>query len=419
MVRKPALKMADGGSVEEERQKRIAQIPAGGAAPAPDGLSQGTDFTRNVANTAMALPGAGGALAGGARLASAVPSIVRGVSAAAPMAAKGLGMAKAAAPYAVPAAGFTALQAASGADPASQATTKPATTAAALGTQPTPTAPTAPVATQAAPVDEFSNAAIATRNPGGMVRKVVGADGRTSYSGSNITGDVSFQSADGNALPGRPGGGFMVANGMSPEAIKSALTNPDGSAWSAGDNAIMQANLRDGVDKYRGTSRDPRNDPMNQPMTKDQRSARIRMAEIQSQDKRYGEANAIQQEQLGMSRTEHVAKMAKEKQATDLQNAYMNAKTPEDKESARQRMVALGLLKGQEDEYAYAPGGQMVIDNQVLTQPGVIFNKRTGQTQGGQAQPQIHADPRAIAIRDNKDMTREQKVAELKKIGFQ
>jgi len=429
MVRQPK-RMAGGGWTQDnqaELDKRVAQIPAGGTAPAPDGLSMGNDFTRNVSNSAMALPGVGGALAGGAALAAAVPAVARGLSAAAPMAAKGLGMAKTVAPYAAPAAGLAALQAESGSDQAPQVTAKPA----AVGATPTPGAPVAPSLSQVARQqrqgdpsspdlkDEFSNAMIENRNPGGMVRKVVGPDGRTSYSGSNVSGDVSFQGADGNALPGRPGGGSMTYGGMSPEAIKSALTNPDGSAWSAGDNAIMAANLRDGVDKYRGTSRDPRNDPMNQPMTKDQRAARVQMAEIASRDKQNTQANAMEQEKLGMSRKEFDAKMAKEKQATDLQNAYMNAKTPEEKESYRQKMVALGLLKGQEDEYAYAPGGQMVVDNQLVTQPGVIFNKRTGQQQGGpqRAQPaalppkdklvkgQTYPTPRGNAVWDGQQFT--------------
>lgn len=102
--------------------------------------------------------------------------------------------------------------------------------------------------------DEFSNAMIENRNPGGKVTKIVGPNGKVSYSGGNVSGEVSFQGADGNALRGRPGGGYMSVSGGG--ADTSALNNPDGTKWSASDNAIMAANLRDGVDKYRGTSRD-------------------------------------------------------------------------------------------------------------------------------------------------------------------
>jgi hypothetical protein len=59
------------------------------------------------------------------------------------------------------------------------------------------------------------------------------------------------------------------------------------------------------------------------------------------------------------------------------------------------------------------------VTGQAVTQPGVIVNKATGEIkQPGQTRS-IEADPRAIAIRDNKTMTREQKLAELKKMGYQ
>jgi hypothetical protein len=107
--------------------------------------------------------------------------------------------------------------------------------------------------------NEFSNAMIENRNPGGKVTKVVGPDGKVSYSGGNVSGEVSFQGADGNALRGRPGGGYMSTSaddGAGLAEARASLRNPDGSQWSANDNAIMAANLRDSVDKYRGTSRD-------------------------------------------------------------------------------------------------------------------------------------------------------------------
>ncbi|MFY9262011.1 MAG: hypothetical protein WAO71_16100, partial [Gallionella sp.] len=249
---------------------------------------------------------------------------------------------------------------------------------ASLGTPPAPAMPAPTAAPTSAPADELSNASVATRNPGGMVRKV-----GNSYSGSNITGDVSFQGANGTELPGRPGGGFVVANGMSPGLIKSTLTNPDGSAWSAGDNAIMAANLRDGVDQYRGTSRDPRNDPMNQPMTKDQRAARVRMAEVASQDKRYAESNKIAQEQLGMSRTEHVAKMAKEKQVADVQAEYLAAgDDPVKQAAAKRKMLALGLMKEPENKFTVVPdfdGLGNRIGTTVLDSQGNPINTTGGQ----------------------------------------
>ena len=64
----------------------------------------------------------------------------------------------------------------------------------------------------------------------------------------------------GNSFSGRDisnYGNQSVVPGMSKELIDQTLTNPDGSRWSAADNSRMAANLRDGVDPYAGTSRQP------------------------------------------------------------------------------------------------------------------------------------------------------------------
>ena len=65
-----------------------------------------------------------------------------------------------------------------------------------------------------------------------------------SFSGRNISG------YEGNGK--NPVG---VIPGVSQAVIDRDLTNPDGSRWSAADNATMAANIRDGVDPYLGTSR--------------------------------------------------------------------------------------------------------------------------------------------------------------------
>jgi hypothetical protein len=52
--------------------------------------------------------------------------------------------------------------------------------------------------------------------------------------------------------------------GMDPALVQETLTNPDGSKWSASDNARMAANLRDGRDPYAGTSRQEKLGPIQQ-----------------------------------------------------------------------------------------------------------------------------------------------------------
>lgn len=110
----------------------------------------------------------------------------------------------------------------------------------------------------------------------GMVYKTKDAKGNVTYSGRNVSGDVSGRMLNGDgtsAGPMRgslrsaagapsfgPNGSYAVDNNAPTGAAKQAqidatLRNPDGSTWSARDNAVMAANLRDGVDPYRGTSR--------------------------------------------------------------------------------------------------------------------------------------------------------------------
>jgi len=76
----------------------------------------------------------------------------------------------------------------------------------------TPTRGPAASPTAATPNDPYSNAGIIAANPGGAVRKTVDANGRTSYSGNNVSGVVGFTDANGKALAGGPKGGFVMAN---------------------------------------------------------------------------------------------------------------------------------------------------------------------------------------------------------------
>ena len=71
------------------------------------------------------------------------------------------------------------------------------------------------------------------------------------------------------------------------------------------------------------------------------------------------------------------------------QQAVMNAKTPAERVAAEEKMQVLQgkVQKETPEQYAYAPGGQTVFDNQVVTQPGVIYNKQTGEIKGPQAAP--------------------------------
>ena len=162
----------------------------------------------------------------------------------------------------------------------------------------------------------------------GMVYKTKDAKGNVTYSGRNVSGDVSERMLNGDGTSaGKMRGSLRVAAGvpvMGPNGsyviddqaptgkakqaqINATLRNPDGSTWSARDNAIMAANLRDGVDPYRGTSRAPKNDEHAQvralassPVgTIGRRGAMRRMAEIeQNQTTQRGQDQDMERDRL-------------------------------------------------------------------------------------------------------------------------
>lgn len=79
-------------------------------------------------------------------------------------------------------------------------------------------------------------------------------NGTMSFSGGpNITGTPTMIGPGADSL--RSAGTVSTVPGMDPALIRQTLTNPNGSTWSPADNAIMAANLRDGVNPYQGTSR--------------------------------------------------------------------------------------------------------------------------------------------------------------------
>ncbi len=353
-------KMAAGAGPEELRKRTVAQIPTGGtgagptAQPDPSQSASGSELGRNVTNTLSALPGAAPIAAGALRLAAAVPALNTAASGVASVAGRAATLAKPALPFAPPAALF----AASGGQATEQAPATIASTPAPVAA-PAP-APQRPANIAAAPTE----ASGALPKPANQVTRV-----GNSYSGApGIAGDISL--VDGNGAPIRSGGaispqnnqaadnlarrygqteGFGTATsgggtvstvpGMSQDKINATLTNPDGSRWTAQDNAIMQANIRDGVDPYRGTSR-----------AKKQITMREYLASI-------GDATTRRGQDINAAASGAVRKLAESKfnqesqlHNVDLQtktiilnakNALAAAKTPEQKAIAEDNMRAL------------------------------------------------------------------------------
>lgn len=423
------------GGVVDERQRLVNQIPTGGTGrgptPQPNASlsASGSELGRNVANIMMALPGASPAFGAMSRLASAAPVVNRTASATAG-AAQGLaGVAKPALPFVPPAVGAGALAAgaSSGQAPATQ-----------------PAASTLPGAPAAAPIPGGATPSMGSRNPAmgspdepgaetkGQVKVERQANGNMSFSGEDISGTPQY-TGGAAARMANTKGNLSVMPAMSQEVINRTLTNPDGSRWSDGDNAVMAANIRDGVDPMRGTQRGMAEEKMARlqslalsPNGTPGKTNAMKILAMQSDERRTGAAQQTEREKLALTAKGTELDNAVKQQTLDAQRALTEAKTPADKRGALEVLAGMQgrMSTPPQDEYAYAPGGQEVdpATGQLVTRPGVIFNKRTGATgapQQGAQGGSINTDPRAIAIRDNKQLTREQKLAELKKIGYQ
>jgi len=97
-----------------------------------------------------------------------------------------------------------------------------------------------------------TDAPSASASQDGVVTKSTGKGGRVTYSGQNVS--EGFAMADGKGTQLGVRGGMSTVPGMGQAEIDRTLNNANGTRWSERDNAIMAANIRDGVDPYRGTS---------------------------------------------------------------------------------------------------------------------------------------------------------------------
>lgn len=115
------------------------------------------------------------------------------------------------------------------------------------------------------------------------------------------------------------------------------------------------------------------------------------------QDQQATQAGAIQklaQQKFGLESQTAGLDNASKVQMQAAQAKLLAAKTPEEKLAAEENLRALqGKYEkaAPPDQYAYAPGGQAVdpATGRMVTQPGVIFNKQTGQLANQNASPAL------------------------------
>jgi len=283
----------------------------------------------------------------------------------------------------------------------------------------------------------------------GVIHKTTGTGGSTTYSGINVAPDAqgNTQMVDGMGktlpsrgtvtMPSAPGGAVRALGGYGGgadggEALQAARM----AAVERGDTESVRATY--GGDFGGKTRADYATDPIqgairnlaNGPMTAKRAAA---LSQLQSG------LGATIAGQGQASSNAAASQLARDKFGVDAKSAGIDQEvksnmlaaqkimadpnaTPEQKAMAEENYRAWQGKYGKEtpEQYAYAPGGQTVdpVNNQVVTQPGVIFNKATGEIKQ-QGQRSIQTDPRAMAIKNNAALSREQKIAELKKIGYQ
>lgn len=230
--------------------------------------------------------------------------------------------------------------------------------------------------------------------PEGKVDVSMQPNGVKSFSGKDISGQPQYTGSAANTMKS---GVMNSVPGMSQSEITKTLTNPDGSQWSSRDNAIMAANIRDGVDPYRGTSQGQANELRAlalSPNGTPGKSNAMKMLAMQSDEKRTAGQQQIEKDRNSTLNQGTALDNQAKQQMLAAQTELANAKTPEQEAAAEKKLRALQGKYGKDmpEQYAYAPGGQEFdpVANAVVTRPGVIYNKVTGETkqQPQQAQKQ-------------------------------
>lgn len=263
-----------------------------------------------------------------------------------------------------------------------------------------------------------------------------------SYSGANIGPGFTINGQ-------QPGGGFVVVPGNAMPAstpvqpsmaagFQTASASGSDFAWrndlldprrtairnhtvgaktekqrAARENEALAAIL--GEDKLRTDAR-----------SSDARNAADLMREGMQQEganTRAASTNAIAGERLALDREAQGFTTRASQRAEKLYEQYEAAKTTEERSAIAEQIRVLNG-KDQPARYAVAAGGQVVdpVSNQLVTQPAVVYNQQTGEIvqRGDRSKlPPIAENPQALAIKQDTSLSREERAAKLKALGYQ
>lgn len=141
--------------------------------------------------------------------------------------------------------------------------------------------------------------------------------------------------------------------------------------------------------------------------------------------RRAGMANEVQQGELGLKREAQSLVMEKDRRLRKAEDDFLNETDPAKREAKARTLQALmgkgdGTPSGK-DRYITVGGGQAPgPEGRIITLPQEVFDTVTGQrvgvAKGGTGD--IATDPRALAIKNDTTLTREQKAEQLQQLGY-
>lgn len=284
----------------------------------------------------------------------------------------------------------------------------------------TAAAPAAPVATPAVPNTNrqaLQGAAPTAATPAPVAGQVI--RNGNSYSGTDVSGDISLVNNRGVPIDGR-GGTITAQNNLAAENLArrhgqtsgfgplgvirgggtvSSIDTSQGHAYNLRQLAEIEKQKADEIANMKAQEQYAQNNVLQQRALGGNRTAAALLAgrtqdatARRGQDIQAGasrESAQLARQKLGLETTaqgiENRGKeqtLAGQKQLADAQAEYLAAGDDPVKLKAAERKLAVltGKSKDTQDEYAYAPGGQTVdpATGLAVTQPGVIYNKRTG-----------------------------------------
>jgi hypothetical protein len=369
-----------------------------------------TELGRNVQNAAMAVaPGVGGAVtrlgalaARGAGAVAASP-IAGAVAPFVPVAAGGAALQVAAAPPEVPAVAPVVARPAvqpAAAAPVVVAPAQPATSVQGAGAQPgTPAA----VAAGASPLMPADNTGIYNR-AGGVYRDIAASQntpqGLRAGAGAvipvdrqaerNAKFDEEQMRYNANRVGGR-GGEAMLHSADAMMAARLGAASADAQRAATAENLDVQQ------------------------AGETQRTAIRTTADTAQADRRQNTADAEAAVRIGVGK-----QSLSDAQRVSKLKAQLEATTdPEQRKHLERQLLVEHGKEPNANRFTVVPGGQSVVDGQIVREPATVIDNQTGQpVQTGAQQKGIHADPKALAIKNDPKLSIEQKRQQLQALGY-